>query len=150
MLTELDIDQADTIDGESTYGEEDDSEWRSVTAVAAAAEMTPASSETDPSNMWGSQDLADLNLNEHATTPQETETDIDFFTQELQKACDAVTEATTAKKEISSQINALEKKLIKAYITIQEVSQELEEAVEKVAMETQRLRTAVQTIRTGH
>ena len=150
MLTELGIDQADTTDGESTYGEEeDDSEWRSVTATAAG--MTPDSSETDPSNIWGSQDLADLNLlNEHATTAPETETDIDFFTQELQKACDAVTEATTAKKEISLQINALERKLIRAYITIQEVSQELEEAVEKVAMETQRLRIAVQTIRTGH
>lgn len=124
--------------------------------------MTPASPETGPSNIPGPQDLANMNLNEQATAPVysgapgpmrtflDSNHDVDFCTQELQKACDAVTQATAAKKELSVQIHALERKLVKAYVTIQEVSQELAEAVDKVAMETQRLRAAVVTYRTAY
>lgn len=71
-----------------------------------------------------------------------TEADIDLLTEEVQRACDIVTEVTAAKKELSLEIDALEKKLTKAHVTMKQVSGELAEAVEIMAKETQRLRSA--------
>ena len=72
-----------------------------------------------------------------------TEVDIGLLADEVQRACDIVTEVSAAKRELSLEIDALEKKLTKAYMTMKEVSNELAEAVETMAKETQRLRSAV-------
>lgn len=87
---------------------------------------------------------------ESATVPStndflKLEPSLDYLTEEVQKACDLVSEVTGAKKELSMEIDRLEKKLSKLYMNMKGVTEELQKAVEKMAIETQRLRGAVVT-----
>lgn len=86
---------------------------------------------------------AKLGADEFAKEMLKTEADIELLAEEVQRACDTVTELTAAKRELSLEIEALEKKLMKAYMTMKQVSAELAEAVETMAKETQRMRSAV-------
>lgn len=72
-----------------------------------------------------------------------TGAEIELLADEVQGACDVVTEATAAKRELSLKIDTLDKKLARAYETVKEVSKELAEAVETMAKETHRLRYSV-------
>ena len=110
-----------------------------------------------PSKISDRQDPIDVKSNDYSTKFTESEeddivqkmlkprADIELLADEVQKACDIVSEVTAAKRELSLEIDALEKKLTKAYTSMEEVSNELAEAVAKMAKETQRLRSAMRT-----
>lgn len=110
-----------------------------------------------PSKISDCQDPTDVTSNDYSTKTTRSEADdivpkmfqprpdIELLADEVQKACDIVTEVTAAKRELSLEIDAQEKKLMKAYATMKEVSNELAEAVAKMVKESQRMRSALRT-----
>ena len=132
--------------------EQEFAEWESMMAEAGLKIV-----KTQGKGVWGRQHHPSMKKSEAEKAASAIKTSViesmkDFFkpdstldllTEEVQKACDTVAEVTAAKKELTKEIDRLEKKLTQAYLTMKGVTAELTDAVEKMAIETERLRGAV-------
>lgn len=122
--------------------DEDDAVW-SYTPAPDQSEISDCQDPVDVKPNDNSATAAKSGADDIAERMLKTGADIEFLADEVHKACDVVAEVTTAKRELSLKIDALEAKLAEAHKTMKEVSKGLAEAVETMAKETHRLRSAV-------
>ena len=122
--------------------DEDDAAW-SYTPTSGPSEISDRQDPTDVIPDDNSTTATKSGADDIMERMLKTGADIELLADEVHKACDVVTEVTTAKRELSSKIDALEGKLAKAHKTMKALSKELAEAVETMAKETHRLRSAV-------
>lgn len=126
---------------ETSY-DEDDAVW-SYTPTSGPSNISDRQSPTNVKSKHHLTTTPKLEADDFTEKMLKTEAHIGVLADEIQRASDVVTEVTAVKRALSLKIDALEKKITKAYVTMKEVSKELAEAVETMAKETQRLRSTV-------
>lgn len=129
--------------------DEDDAVW-SYTPTSGPSEISDPQDPTDITPNYDSITATKSGADDIVERMLKTGADIELLADEVHKACDIVTEVTAAKRDLSLKIDALEGKLAKAHKTMKELSIELAEAVDTMAKESHRLRSAVRDSAMGH